>query len=254
MFPIRDDNPTEMFPFFTMGIIAVCIAVWVLVQGAGLEESALVSSVCSFGAIPAEITGALRSGGVDLGPGMSCQLGGVTWSALFTSMFLHGSWAHLLGNMWFFWIFGNNVEDSMGHLRFGIFYVLCGLISAGAHVLSAPDSPIPTVGASGAISAIMGAYVVLYPRARVLTVIFLIIFLRFVWLPAMVFLGVWFLIQLLSAGGPPTEGGGVAFWAHIGGFAAGVLLIFPFRNPRLVEAKRSRVKLTPSQLEHGGWW
>jgi membrane associated rhomboid family serine protease len=121
-------------------------------------------------------------------------------------------------------------------------------------VISAPGSEVPTVGASGAISGIMGAYLVLYPRARVTTLIILVIFIRLVALPAWVMLGYWFLIQLLSAGVRSPEGGGVAFWAHIGGFAAGVLLVIPFRNPRLVQAKRAHVKLARSQLEHGGWW
>jgi membrane associated rhomboid family serine protease len=252
MFPIRDDNPTEMFPLFTIGIIAACVATWVLVQGAGMDEEILVRSVCSFGAIPAEITGRVDSAGFE--QGLLCPMGGLTLGALLTSMFLHGSWMHLLGNMWFLWIFGNNVEDSMGHLRFLAFYLLTGLIAAGAHVISSPGSPVPTVGASGAISAIMGAYALLYPRARVTTLIVLVIFIRFVALPAWVMLGYWFLIQLLSAGAQSPGGGGVAFWAHIGGFAAGVLLVVPFRNPRLVQAKRAHVKLPRGQLEHGGWW
>jgi membrane associated rhomboid family serine protease len=241
-----------MFPIITLGIIAACVASWVLVQGAGADEQTLIESVCAFGAIPAEITGSVNPAEAE--PGLSCSLGGITWGALLTSMFLHGSWMHLIGNMWFFWIFGNNVEDSMGHLRFLVFYLLTGLMAAAAHVISTPGSPVPTVGASGAISGIMGAYIVLYPGARVTTMIPLFIFIRFVALPAWVFLGLWFLIQLLSAGADPAGGGGVAFWAHIGGFAAGVLLIMVFRNPRLVHAKRSHVKLSPSQLEHGGWW
>ena len=252
MFPIRDDNPTEMFPVFTIGIIAACVAAWVFLQGAGMDEDVLIQSVCSFGAIPAEITG--RVDPTDAEQGLICPMGGLTLGALFTSMFLHGSWMHLLGNMWFLWIFGNNVEDSMGHLRFLAFYLLTGLIAAGAHVLSSPGSAVPTVGASGAISAIMGAYAVLYPKARVTTLIVLVIFIRFVALPAWVMLGYWFLIQILSAGAQSPGGGGVAFWAHIGGFAAGLLLVIPFRNPRLVQAKRAHVKLPRSQLEHGGWW
>jgi membrane associated rhomboid family serine protease len=254
MFPIRDDNPTQMFPVFTLGVIAACTAVWVMVQGAGMDEAILADSVCAFGAIPGEITGTAAASGVELGPGLVCRLGGLTWSTLLTSMFLHGSWMHLLGNMWFLWIFGNNVEDSMGHLRFVLFYVLTGLVAAGAHVVSSPDSPIPTVGASGAISAIMGAYLVLYPGARVMTLVLIVFFIRFIALPAWVMLGYWFLIQLLSAQVQTAEGGGVAFWAHIGGFAAGVLLIVPFRNPRLVRAKRAHVKLPHSEIEHGGWW
>jgi membrane associated rhomboid family serine protease len=176
----------------------------------------------------------------------------VTFAALFTSMFLHGGWGHLLGNMWFLWIFGNNVEDSMGHLRFLLFYTLCGLAAAGAHVFSDPSSTLPMVGASGAISAIMGAYLLLYPRAKVKTVIFIIIFFTVLELPAFLYLGYWFLLQLFGVLGP-SVGGGVAFWAHIGGFVAGVALILVFRDPRLVRAKRNRVVLPRDQLRFGGW-
>jgi len=255
MFPLKDDNPTEIFPLFTLAVIAVCVAVWVLVQGAGMDERALIESVCSLGAIPAEITG--RAGDraeADLGGGVSCSLGGLSWGALVTSMFLHGSWMHLIGNMWFLWIFGNNIEDSMGHLRFLLFYLLTGLAAAAAHVLSGPSSMIPTVGASGAISGIMGAYLVLYPKARVLTVVILIYFIRLIPIPAWVMLGYWFVLQLLSGMTTDVSTGGVAFWAHIGGFVAGVALVFLFRNPRLVEAKRSHVRLPRSRIEHGGWW
>jgi membrane associated rhomboid family serine protease len=254
MIPLRDDNPTEIFPLITMLIIAICVAVWVWVEGAGTNMDALAGSICALGAIPAEITGARLGGEIELGPQLVCTLGGLRWGALFTSMFLHGSWMHLIGNMWFLWIFGNNVEDSMGHLRFVVFYVLSGLVAAGAHVVSAPTSAVPTVGASGAISAIMGAYALLYPRARVMTLIPIFFFIRIVPLPAWMMLGYWFLIQILSAGVDGPGGGGVAFWAHIGGFVAGLLLIVPFRNPRLVNAKRAHVKLSRAQIEHGGWW
>jgi membrane associated rhomboid family serine protease len=251
MFPIRDDNPTELFPLVTLAIIGACVAVWLFVQGAGLEEAALHDSVCSLGAIPAELTRLGRSAW----SGSPCSAGGLTWSALLTSMFLHGSWMHLIGNMWFLWIFGNNVEDSMGHLRFVVFYLLCGLVAAMAHVLSEPGSTLPVVGASGAISAIMGAYLVLYPAARVRTLLVLVIFITFVDLPAWVYLGYWFLIQLASSSVQAVGAtGGVAFMAHIGGFVAGLLLIFVFRNPKLVGAKRAHVKLTRNQIEHGGWW
>jgi len=243
MFPLKDENPTELFPFFTLGIILACVAVWVWVQGAGMETAVLADSVCRFGAIPAEITGHAEPGVVELAPGIECRIGGIAWGSLVTSMFLHGSWLHLIGNMWFLWIFGNNVEDSMGHVRFLFFYLLTGLVAAGAHIAAHPESVIPTVGASGAISAIMGAYLVLYPRARVMTLLIIVIFIKIIALPAWLMLGYWFLIQLLSAGMVPQGGGGIAFWAHIGGFVAGVVLILPFRNPRLAGAKRARAKL-----------
>jgi membrane associated rhomboid family serine protease len=256
MFPLRDDNPTEILPFFTVAIIAACVAVWVLVQGGGMSEGPLVSSVCTFGAIPAEITG-LTGGrtGVRLAPGTHCPFGGLTWEAAVTSMFLHGSWMHLIGNMWFLWIFGNNIEDSMGHLRFLLFYLLTGMIALGAHVVSQPDSPVPTVGASGAISAIMGAYLILYPRARIDTLFWIIIIIKVIPLPAWLMLGYWFLIQLASSTAQgPAASGGVAFWAHIGGFIAGLVMVKLFSARHLVTAKRSGVRLSRDQIPRGGWW
>lgn len=248
MFPLHDDNPTELFPVFTVGLMAACAAVWVLLQGAGLSPDALDASVCSLGAIPAEVSG--RAAAWSSGP---CPQGGLSWEALVTSMFLHGGWFHLVGNLWFLWIFGNNVEDSMGHLRFLVFYVLTGVTAALAHVALDPASTIPMVGASGAISAVMGAYLVLYPRARVDTLFWFVVFVRVVPLPAWVLLGYWFLIQLVSTGAA-GGGGGVAYAAHVGGFVAGVLLIGLFRNPRLVAAKRRGVVLPRRDLDRGGWW
>ncbi len=254
MFPLYDDNPTEIFPVFTMAIIATCVGVWVWVQGAGFSQDALFESVCTYGAIPAELTGS-GAPADGSGPGLTCEPGGYTWAAVVSSMFLHGSWAHLIGNMWFLWIFGNNIEDSMGHLRFVAFYLLTGAVAAGAHVASVPGSPVPIVGASGAISAIMGAYMLLYPRTRVRTLLVVIVFITFVDLPAWIFLGYWFLIQVLSSTmASPAAGGGVAFWAHIGGFLAGLVLTWVFVNRDLVEAKRSHVKLRKDQIRHGGWW
>jgi membrane associated rhomboid family serine protease len=161
---------------------------------------------------------------------------------------------HLIGNMWFLWIFGNNVEDSMGHLRFLLFYVLCGLVAALAQVVSAPSSAVPMVGASGAISAIMGAYLLLYPKAVVQTLFFFVIFLRVIPLPAWVMLCYWIAIQVGSSLTTPADGGGVAYMAHIGGFLAGLALILVFRNPKLVNAKRNKIRLAPSEIAHRGWW
>ncbi len=247
MFPLRDDNPTELFPLFTIGFIVSCLAVWIWVQGAGLAPDTLEASVCSLGAIPAEIFGSGSGGG-------PCSFGGLTWHALVTSMFLHGSWMHVIGNMWFLWIFGNNVEDSMGRLRFVVFYLFTGVLAALAHAWLNPGSPVPLVGASGAISAIMGAYVVLYPRARIHTLFFFVIFIRVIPLPAWMMLGYWLLIQVLSTASMPTTGGGVAYAAHVGGFIAGAVLIPLFRNKKLVGAKRARVVLSPQELDRGGWW
>ena len=254
MFPLKDDNPTELVPFVTLAIIAVCVWVWVQVQGAGFQESAFLESICTLGAIPAEVTGAVSPGQrLPLGEGAACVAGGTTWGALLTSIFLHGGWLHLLGNLCFLWIFGNNIEDSMGHTRFVVFYLLTGLIASGAHVLSAPASTVPTVGASGAISGIMGAYMVLYPKAKVNTLIFLIIIIRIVKVPAALFLGLWFAIQLVSSFAPQEGGGGVAFWAHIGGFVAGAVLVKLFENRQLVGAKRAGVVLPRAEIRHGGW-
>ncbi len=254
MFPLRDDNPTEIFPMVTLLIMGACVGVWVLVQGAGFSEPALISSICALGAIPVEITDPL----VNVGsiPGEApCALGGLTWPTLVTSMFLHGSWMHLIGNLWFLWIFGNNVEDSMGHGRFLVFYLLTGIAAAGSHIAFDPGSALPMVGASGAISAIMGAYLVLYPKARVHTLFFFIIFIKVIPLPAWVFLLYWLLLQLASSALEfPGGGGGVAFWAHIGGFIAGVALVKLFQNRVLVRAKRSGIKVARGDIPGGGWW
>ncbi len=266
MFPLHDDNPTEIFPVITVLLLGVTGAAWWFVQGAGLTAEAMVGSVCAYGAIPAEVgswwdvvTGGTQ-GGVDArsseggSPG-PCRLGGLTWEALFTSMFMHGGWMHLIGNLWFLWIFGNNVEDSMGHLRFVLFYLVTGLAAALAHIWTDPGSTIPMVGASGAISGVMGAYVVLYPRARIDTLFWFVFFIRVIPLPAWVMLGYWMFLQLAgSASTALGGGGGVAYGAHIGGFIAGVILIFVFRNPKLVGAKRRGVVLRREEIDHGGWW
>ncbi len=244
MLPLRDENPTRLTPFITLMIIAVNVAVWVYVQGAGLNPSRLVASVCTYGMIPAEVTGAVGGhAGVELAPGATCAFGGLTWQAVLTSMFLHGGWVHLLGNMWFLWLFGNNIEDSMGHARFLVFYLLMGVLAAGAQILAAPTAPVPTVGASGAISGVMGAYLLLYPRVRVETLFIFIIFVRIIAVPAWFILIEWFVLQILANMATPESGGGIAYGAHIGGFIAGLLLISLFRDPRLVATKRRSVLL-----------
>ncbi len=162
--------------------------------------------------------------------------GGSPAYTLVTSMFLHGGWLHILGNMWFLWIFGNNVEDSMGHARFAVFYLLCGIAAAVAQIVSNPASGIPMVGASGAIGGVMGAYIVLYPRVHVHMLIFLGFFVTTVAVPAVFMLGYWLLIQVIGGfGSIGAQGGGVAFWAHIGGFVAGMILVLLFRKPELVD-------------------
>ena len=240
MFPYRDENETQRTAIVTLTIIALNVFAWLFVQGAG-STLALAQSVCNFGLIPGELTGSIAPGTqFPMGEGLACATDpGRQLSHVLTHIFLHGSWMHLLGNMWFLWLFGNNVEDSMGRLRFIGFYLLCGLAAAAAQIITSPGSAIPMVGASGAISGVMGGYLLLYPTVRVYTLVVLGFFITSMALPAWVMLGYWFLIQFVSGwvsfGG---EGGGVAFWAHVGGFVAGVVLVKLFaRSDYVVEHK-----------------
>jgi membrane associated rhomboid family serine protease len=249
MFPYKDDNPTLSTPVVTLVLIALNVAVWLLAQGMGTEPR-LSASVCELGLIPGEVLGRLPDGStVPLGPGVTCVIGrDDSWFTPLTSMFLHGGWMHLIANMWFLWVFGNNIEDSMGHVRFIIFYLLTGVLAAAAQAATNPASGVPMVGASGAISGVMGAYIVLYPRVHVHMLVFLGIFITRVAVPAVFMLGYWFLLQIL--GGIPalaSEAGGVAFWAHAGGFVAGAALIRLFRDPRRVG--RRSVRRAPA-----GFW
>lgn len=240
MFPYRDDNPTLLTPVVTVALIAVNLVAWGALQGFG-QEPGLSASICRLGLIPGETLGRIPPGTlIGAGHGLSCLTGSTpTWHTALTSMFLHGGWFHLLGNMWFLWVFGNNVEDSMGHGRFVGFYLLCGVAAAAVQVATDPGSAVPMVGASGAISGVMGAYVLLYPRVRVRVLVFLGIILFRAGLPAWAMLGYWFLLQLGGALIAPAGEGGVAFWAHAGGFLAGVALIPLFRDPVLI-ARRNR--------------
>ncbi|MFB3818753.1 MAG: rhomboid family intramembrane serine protease, partial [Candidatus Methylomirabilales bacterium] len=242
MFPYRDENETQRSPLVTLTVIALNALAWLVVQGAGTPLP-LAASVCNLGLIPGELTGALPAGTrFPMGEGLVCLTDpGRQVSNLVTSMFLHGSWMHLLGNMWFLWIFGNNIEDSMGRLRFVVFYLVCGLAAAMAQVVLNPASEIPMVGASGAISGVMGAYLVLYPRVRVFAMVPLGFILTSIALPAWTMLGYWFVLQLVSGLtvlGRDT-GGGVAFAAHVGGFVAGLVLIKLFARPDYVAAHRA---------------
>jgi membrane associated rhomboid family serine protease len=240
MFPYRDDNPTLATPIATIALIAANVVMWVVVQGMGAEPR-LSASICELGVIPGELFGRLPEGYVlPMGPGAACEMGGPAWYTPLTSMFLHGGWLHLIGNMWFLWVFGNNVEDSMGHLRYVTFYLLCGVAAAAVQSVLDPSSAIPMVGASGAISGVMGAYVLLYPRVQVHMLVVLVIIVTRIRVPAFMMLGYWFLLQLL--GGAATSGsedGGVAFWAHVGGFLAGAALIGLFKDAELVARHRA---------------
>jgi membrane associated rhomboid family serine protease len=245
MFPYRDDNPTLATPIVTLLFIVANVVTWLLVQGMGAEP-ALSRSVCELGLIPGDFLRRLPEGYVvPMGEATMCEIGGQrTWFTPLTSMFLHGGWFHLIGNMWFLWVFGNNVEDSMGHFRFLAFYILCGLAAAATQAFMNPSSAIPMVGASGAISGVMGAYIVLYPRVRVHMLVFLGIFITRIVVPAYLMLGYWFLLQLIGGGLTSGEGGGVAFWAHAGGFVAGAILIHVFRDPDLVAQHRAMAQTT----------
>ena len=234
MFPYHDENETQRTPYVTLTLIALNVLSWLLVQGAGATVP-LVRSVCEFGLIPGELTGSVPPGTpFPMGVGLVCLTDpGPQVANIITSMFLHGSWMHLLGNMWFLWLFGNNIEDAMTRPRYLAFYLLCGLGAALAQVLADPDSNVPMVGASGAISGVMGAYLVLFPRVRVFTLVPLGFFLTSIALPAWVMLIYWVALQFL--GGVTSivaeQTGGVAFWAHLGGFLTGVVLIKLFEKP-----------------------
>jgi membrane associated rhomboid family serine protease len=241
MIPISDDNPTLRLPIVTILLLVALAIVWIFVQGAGLDPVRLSETVCNLGLVPGEITHRAEVGtGVPLGMGRYCLIDNdpINVFTPLLSMFLHGSWAHLLGNGLFLWVFGNNVEDSMGRLRFLAFYLLCGLAAAAAQIAIDPASPAPMVGASGAISGVLGAYLILYPRVRVH--VFVGFFLLS--LPAYFVLLMWIGLQLLSGLPQLTSihhvaSTGVAVWAHIGGFFIGVLLVKFFENREMVAAR-----------------
>jgi membrane associated rhomboid family serine protease len=211
VFPIRDVIPSRTTPVVTVSLIVVNALVFVyqLSLGSSAEDFILY-----YGLVPAAFS----------------------FATVFTSMFLHGGWLHVGGNMWFLWIFGDNVEDRMGHGRFLFFYLLCGVAAALVQTITDPTSVVPMVGASGAIAGVMGAYFVLYPGSRIVTLVFVFFFIQIIEIPAVVLLGLWFVMQFVngvgsiatSASGP---GGGIAFWAHIAGFAAGFLGVYLFKRP-----------------------
>jgi membrane associated rhomboid family serine protease len=216
MFPIRDDQPRYSTPYLTYCLIALNLLIYLFESL--LDPHSLEVLVYQFGLVPAQVTRALASG-------HSINLVALALPFL-TSMFLHGGWGHVIGNMWFLWIFGDNIEDHLGHFKYIVFYLLCGLTAALTQFILTPNLRAPTVGASGAIAGVMGAYFILYPRAKVLVWLFILVF----YVPAWVMLGYWFVVQFLSGtasvvatagqGGP-----GIAFGAHVGGFLAGIVLI-----------------------------
>ena len=221
MIPLRDDNPSELRPVVTVSVILVAtfVFLWQLSLGPRGGEAA----VYSLGLIPSVLLGThpLPPELVIVPP---------CWTIL-TSMFMHASWLHLIGNMLYLWIFGDNVEDAMGHARFVVFYLLCGIAAALAQVLPDPHSTMPMIGASGAISGVLGAYLLLFPRARVLMLVPIGFFLTTFRWPAAIVLLLWFGLQFLSSALTPAGSGGVAFRAHVGGFIAGMLLVGLFKRP-----------------------
>ena len=248
MFPLRDNIPTDRFPVVTVAIIVANVLMYLFFQDAIASSFANTpdeANVVEYGAIPYEITHPGDNCEI-VGQGIACEgQPGVTgtadpqaptWLTLFTSMFMHGSLLHIAGNMLFLWIFGNNVEDSMGRLKFLVFYLLGGLAAITAQVIVDPNAAIPTVGASGAVAGVLGGYLLLFPGARVVTVVFIIFFFTIVELPALLILGFWFVQQALfgyfDLADPAGESGGVAYFAHIGGFVFGMLLIRVFADER----------------------
>ncbi len=247
MIPLHDDNPTTRTPIVTVALIAACVLVYLWQTSLGPQAGQ--AAVYSFGFIPAVVFE-----GVTLPAELVRVPAGLT---LLTSMFLHGGFMHLAGNMLYLWVFGNNIEDVCGHLRFVLFYLLCGLVAALAQALPNPASEIPMIGASGAISGVLGAYLLLFPHARVRVLIPLgLVFFTTVragWL-----LGFWFIFQLLSGLGTRPAGGGVAFWAHVGGFIAGLALILVLRDKqfrsRLGNRRRGRSRLPETTRRRPGPW
>lgn len=242
--PIRDDNPHTITPFVNYTVLAICVVVFLWQFSLGLENGQI--AVMAFGFTPSFFFG---DAPVDLP--ISPTL------TIFTSMFMHGGWMHLLGNMLYLWIFGDNIEASLGHKRYLIFYLLCGIVAALAQGFAAPGSQVPMVGASGAISGVLGAYLILHPRSNIKVFVLLIVFFTVINVPAFIVLGFWIVGQLISSAAANPGEPGVAFVAHIGGFVAGAVLVFFFkkRNVPVFERPTSRafaVERRPIRIRRGG--
>ncbi len=218
MLPLKDDNPTHITPIATYALIGACVLAFLWQLSLTGHEAARISY--ALGAIPVVVFQT-----ANLPAEIAVLPRSLDFLTLFTSLFLHGGWGHLLGNMLYLWIFGDNVEDAMGHGRFVVFYLICGAVAALVHAAVEPGSPMPTVGASGAISGVLGAYILLYPRAKVLVWAFAFFVFR---IPAVFVLGLWFLMQILNLAGAGESN--VAWWAHVGGFATGMILILVFKD------------------------
>lgn len=225
MIPLHDDNPTDIYPVITLSLIGLCTLVYIYQLALGPADSRTL--IYGLGVIPAVLLNKTS---------LPAELAVVTPPlTVLTSMFTHGGFLHLAGNMLYLWIFGNNVEDAMGHLRFIIFYILCGIAAAAGQVFQNPDSMVPMIGASGAISGVLGAYLLLYPHARILVLLPLGFYAQLIRIPASWVLGFWFFIQVLSSMLFGPQQGGVAWYAHMAGFVTGLLLVTVF--------KRKKVKL-----------
>jgi membrane associated rhomboid family serine protease len=231
MIPIYDDNPALGKPLLVITIIAVCIIIWFWQSGLSYQDNNTV--IINFGLTPKVFLS---------GPLLS-------FFTLFTSMFMHGGFMHLAGNMLYLWIFGDNIEGALGHFRFVIFYFLCGTAAAFTQILSAPDSTIPMIGASGAVSGVLGAYLIFYPRARIRTFVFLGIFITFLRLPAILLLGFWILVQVISAVISNPGSPGVAWFAHLGGFFMGMLLAPLLKKPNISIFQKSRIKVKEKPIK-----
>lgn len=225
MIPLRDSIPSEKFPVMTFAIIAANVLVWFYEVSLGAR---LDRFVLEYGLIPLRFVAFNKFQGGFLDNALV---------PMFCSIFMHGGWLHVIGNMWFLWIFGDNVEDRLGHFKYLVFYLLCGFGAALLHIISDPASKVPMVGASGAISGVLGAYLISYPHARIHTLLIIVIFIQFVEIPAFLFIILWFVFQFLSGAsqiGAQHDIGGVAYWAHMGGFIVGValLMLFPKKPVR----------------------
>ena len=220
MIPVRDRNPSGTFPYVTIGIIILNICIFLYELSLGSD---LATFVHQYGVVPAKATHYFQARDSTLID---------TFFPFLSSTFLHAGFIHLIGNMWFLWIFGDNIEDKLGHFKYFVFYILCGAIASSVHVFFNSESQLPCIGASGAIAAVLGAYMITFPRARVTTIIPIFIFIQIIELPAVIVLGFWILIQFFSGTMSSTasaSGGGVAWWAHIGGFVSGIILFTTIR-------------------------
>jgi membrane associated rhomboid family serine protease len=219
MFPLRDDIQSESFPIVTIFIIILNSFMWMYEISLGPR---LENFLWQYGLVPLHVVAYDHFRGGFIGNALI---------PMFTSIFMHGGWMHIIGNMWFLWIFGDNIEGRLGHFKFFLFYLLCGIGASVIHVISNPESRIPTIGASGAISGVLGAYLISFPHARVLTLFIIVIIIRIIEIPAFAFLIFWFVFQFLSSASQASmqqDAGGVAYWAHMGGFVVGIVLLLLF--------------------------